>query len=329
MTPEPLEGVEPRPTLGDVWRARPRAHARALWAVMLGLDTLPWPWGEDILAAFYGATSAVRPRRIGTALAWAAAHRARGRWPLALALCAFRGRWVARCAITGLRDPGVLRAHVAVRGAEHLDAAPGGAILLGFHLGPPLTVYALRLAGHRVGWLGGEHISRRWLSPAWTPLRDRRLDLVLAPTEAARGVAPLYTARNLLLDGISVLMMGDGHAGREAFTLPIPGGRLFVNRVWLSLRRQTGARVLPVLTHLEGRMQVVTVHPPLPEGADLAACRSILGALVENYVARFPEQCPRLAFRTQRERALGARGVEDAASVAVRRRGPGGPGSCG
>jgi hypothetical protein len=103
-------------------------------------------------------------------------------------------------------------------------------------------------------------------------------------------------------------MMGDGGARSEALRVPLPGGAAFINRGWLALRGHTDARVLPVLTHLEGRIQVVTIHPPLPARTgeperDLAACLEVLGALLADYVRRFPAQCPRLVFRPRSETA--------------------------
>ena len=76
---------------------------------------------------------------------------------------------------------------------------------------------------------------------------------------------------------------------------------MIIRSGWLSLYRQTGARVLPVVTHLEGRTQVITIHPalptPLPDDVDpLGAWRDILVALVRDYVRQFPEQCPVLVF---------------------------------
>jgi lauroyl/myristoyl acyltransferase len=70
---------------------------------------------------------------------------------------------------------------------------------------------------------------------------------------------------------------------------------------WLSLCRLTGARVIPVVTHLEGRTQVITIHPALPspdpgEADPLATWREIMTVLVSDYVRRFPEQCPVLVF---------------------------------
>ena len=70
---------------------------------------------------------------------------------------------------------------------------------------------------------------------------------------------------------------------------------------WLVLRRQCAVPVLPVLTHLEGRTQVIAICPPLPPpdpdpGRDLEACRVRVTTLLEDHVRRYPEQCYALAF---------------------------------
>jgi lauroyl/myristoyl acyltransferase len=105
----------------------------------------------------------------------------------------------------------------------------------------------------------------------------------------------------LLLEGGSLYIMADSWVGRELFRIALPGGELLVRAGWLALWKQTGARVVPVTARLDGRVQVITVHPPLPRmepepEAHLAACREILTRLVEDYVARWPAQCPALLF---------------------------------
>jgi len=62
--------------------------------------------------------------------------------------------------------------------------------------------------------------------------------------------------------------------------------------------------VLPVLSDMEARSQVVTIHPPLPPlianpVRDLDSCRRLLAGLLGDYVRRFPEQCFSLAFPPQ------------------------------
>lgn len=93
----------------------------------------------------------------------------------------------------------------------------------------------------------------------------------------------------------------DGPVGAEAFRIPLPGGPAIIRSGWLALRRHAGAPTLPILSHLEGRRQIVTIHPPLPEPqtdpvGDALACRDVLSPLLWDYVRRFPEQCRSLAF---------------------------------
>lgn len=293
--------------LDAFWRARPEQYPRVTWLLMLGLDLLPWPWGEEILRGLFVAKALVEPSRLRQALRWAGAHSSggRARFELALATCAHHGRVVARSALIGLRDPEQLRPHLLVRGEEHLRAAPRGAILLGFHLGMPNSDVALQMMGHAVTWLGGWRASRGWAREAWRPLIEPTRSLSLSEGKLSWG-AVLARARQVLLEGGAIYMTADGGAGREEFRVPLRGGPLFVRSGWRILRDRTAAAVLPVLAHSEGRMHVVTIHPPLPDlrrDPDLHACREVLGRLLTEYVARFPEQCYTLAFRLPEESA--------------------------
>jgi lauroyl/myristoyl acyltransferase len=198
-----------------------------------------------------------------------------------------------------MRDPGTVRRHVAARGEEHLAAAGPGVILLGAHLGPPQSYLALRALGHRLTWVGS-----RGASPAWrAPIRDRYQrghgDLLFPGVERA-WERRLYRARDVLLDGGNVFISADG-SGARAFSVRLPGGEASIGSGWLLLRRATKAPVLPVLSHMEGRLQVVTIHPPLPAAVadaalDRAICRDALAAVLGAYVRRFPEQCYSLVF---------------------------------
>jgi hypothetical protein len=271
-----------------------------VWALLLALDALPWPAGEDLLARLFALAAIAKPARLARAHRWGRAHAPAGAVRLALATCAFRGRWVARAALLGVREPSALRPFVRLRGEEHLAPRPRGTLLLGFHLGPPGADVALRLAGHRVAWLGGGRTSRAWRRPAWQELLDRREHLV--PPDARRfwpGV--LYRARQVLRDGGAVFITADAWSGRPLFRIPVPGGAITVRSGWLALQQHTGAAVVPVLSHLDGRTHVVTVHPPLPAPAPgaalpLEAWRAILTALAREQVARHPEQCPAVVF---------------------------------
>ena len=302
MTTDARMGVPSEARLAHLWRDRPLMYSRPLWAVALALDLLPYPWGEEILARLFWMVGLIRPARRRPAVAWAAAITGRRSWRLALAACAFRGRWVARSMLIGVRGPQDLARRVVVCGDEHLaDASGRGTILLGFHLGPPNTDVALRVLGHPTAFLGTARRSRAWASPPWRAFLDPR-DTLTPPEEPTRfWVGYLHRARRLLLEGQSLYIMADSWVGRELFRIALPGSELVVRAGWLSLWRQTGARVVPVTARLDGRVQVITVHPPLPAmgsepDAHLAACRAILTRLVEQYVARWPGQCPVLVF---------------------------------
>jgi len=72
------------------WSARPGSYTPVVWALILALDALPWPWGEEILARSFVARAFVRRDRFRRALAWARAQPGSGRAPrqLARSLCA-------------------------------------------------------------------------------------------------------------------------------------------------------------------------------------------------------------------------------------------------
>jgi hypothetical protein len=240
------------------------------------------------------------------ALAWASAqpNLERRVWQVARSLCANNGRFIARSALVGIHEPELLERHIAVRGAEHLASPGRGTILLGFHLGPRNSYLALRVAGHALTWVGGQTASGGW-SRAITDRYQRPYRDVVHPSWVHVGssrarVHLLYRARQSHLEGGRVFISADG-VGTEAFSVPLPGGPMAIRSGWLTLRRATGAPVLPVLSHMEGRVQIVTVHPALPALTrdpvlDLEACRRALGEVLGEYVRRFPEQCPTLAF---------------------------------
>lgn len=279
---------------------RPAHYSRAIWPLLLALDLLPWPWGEEILARIFVVRALVYPPRLRRALRWAAstADTRRQRLALALASCAHHGRAVARSAVLGLADPGPLRPYLEVRGGEHLAASPGATILLGFHVGMPNSDVVLRLAGHALTWVGGTRASPGWMRPAWRALAGGSPGVSLSQARGTWG-AVLRRVHQILLDGEAVYMTADG-LGREAFRLALPGGGVVVVRSgWLALAERTNAAVLPVLSHRQGRMHVVTIHPPLPglrAGAGRDRCREVLQALLADYARRFPEQCYTFAF---------------------------------
>ena len=288
--------------LGRLWAARPREYSRLVWSLILCLCRLPWPWGEEILAVCFVARAPLRTTRLLQALAWASAQPTRGtnRWRLARRLCACHGRFVARSALIGIREPALLRQHTTVRGADRL-AAGRGAILIGFHLGPLGAYLALRVAGHRVVWLGGPGAAPLWSRAIQEQYGNPSDDLFFSTSQhGGVRMGLLYRARQIVRDGGTVFLSADG-LGREAFSVPVRSGRVVVRGGWLALRRATNVPVFPVLSHLQGRTQVVTVHPALPPldddpSVDLERCRRALAELLNEYARQFPEQCYSLAF---------------------------------
>ena len=270
---------------------------------MIVLDVVPWPWGEDILAGLFAVVGLVRPGRRRAALTWAEALTTARPWRLAVKLCAFRGRWVARSRLLGFRRADELRRNLIVEGAEHLTAVSGAAIILGFHLGPPSGDLIFRVLGYPVTFLGlsDRNAAIGWWSDAWRPFVEAH-PLSFAAGNRNRWPAVLYTARQTLLDGGKIHILADG-GGVEAFRLPLSAGDWPIRAGWLTLHQLTGAPVLPVLHHLAGRRHVMTIHPPLPAlpsdwPMGLEVWRDSLTRLLEEYVRRFPEQCPFLALRT-------------------------------
>lgn len=274
-----------------------------MWALLIALDRLPWPWGEDALAWLFAAAAMVKPSQRRRVMAWAAAHDPEHSLRLALAVSAFRGRWIARSRLLGVRSPAELRPRVVVEGLDRLTSLPAGAIVLVFHLGPPHVDVALALSGTRVRYIGGRHdriALAAWWNDAWRPLMTAS-PLSSAAGDATRWPAVLYSARQTLLAGGTISIMADSAIGRELFRIPLPGTPMIVRGGWLTLHQLTGAPVIPVLTRLDGRTQVVSIHPPLPKGDDLPACRDILASLVLDHVRRFPEQCPDAAFKPREQ----------------------------
>jgi hypothetical protein len=260
----------------------------------------PRALGEAVLGVL-AVADGLRRGRFGQARAWAAAQpgAAGPPWRLALALLLNHCRFCAEEALLGVRTVGVPASDIVVEGAEHLPPRGTGAILLGFHLGPPRMWYYLRTLGYPVR-MGGALV---------TAIHDRRWqglidsgEVVYIPGGAAAGRLPaLLQIRELLRAGELVNLAADGPYGREAFRVPLPGGPLIARSGWLTLRRLTRAATLPVFIHRDGRRRVIVLHPPLPPpvpdvAADAAACRAALAPLIRAYTARFPAQCRYLAF---------------------------------
>jgi hypothetical protein len=261
--------------------------------------------GEDLVALLGAVQGLVRPGRRRRAIDWAAGHRPSGwgRWRLALSVHAQQARFIAQEALVGVREPATLRRHVRVEGAEHLAAAAGrrGTMLLGFHVGPPASWLALRVLGHRLTVMREVEHSGRWRRAPWQPYLDpAEFVSVYGADPAARG-AQLYRASSVLRAGGTLFLTADGPFGREAFHVALPGGVAVIRSGWLALRRHTGAVIVPLLARRRGRTRIITLYPPLPPleadpERDRAVCREVITALLQEYVRRFPEQCPCLAF---------------------------------
>ena len=266
------------------------------------LDLLPPLWGEELCAALFVAMAVVRPGRLRRALAWAAHYPRAGRSALRLAVevCAYQGRFRAKHALLGMSTPADLLPRVRLVGQEHLRRA-GGALLLGFHVGPPTVSEGICLAGHPVRTVQGIRHSRAWSSRAWAPMRAMAENFPLSDASPALG-AVLYRARWRLLNGDTIYLTADGGRGRPAFSVLVPGAPpLVIQSGWLVLRRDCAVPVLPVVAHMEDGIQVITIHPPLPNvhpdhQLDIAACRDVISLLLANFARQFPEQCGRLLF---------------------------------
>jgi hypothetical protein len=266
------------------------------------LRPLPRTVGEVILAGAAVVDGLVRHGRFRRAYAWAAAvqhETGRPPWRLALALLANHGRFCAEEALLGVSTTDTPAPDVVVEGAHHLPGAGTGAILLGFHLGPPRAWFHLRSLGYPVR-LGGALVTAMW-DPRWRGVIDTG-EVIHLPDGSPRDQVPgLYRIRDLLRDGALVFLPAEGPYGREAFRLDLPGGQLIARAGWLALRRLTRAPTFPVLLHRDGKRRVIVIHPALPPprgglAADVAQCREMLIPLLESYVRCFPAQCRYLAF---------------------------------
>ncbi len=264
------------------------------------LRHVPQPLAESILAAVALGDGFVRFGRFRGASRWAAAQGATGwaRRRMALAVLANHGRFVAAEAMLGVARLDDLSRDVDVVGAEHLRARHG-ALLVGFHLGPPRTWLTLRALGYPVRFAGRLTYAAR--DPAWTQALASGAVVRLPEGEPGERARALYGIRRLLRNGGLVYVTADGPFGREAFQVQLPGGPLAVRTGWLALRRHAGVPTLPVFVHREGRRRVIVVHPALPEAdadaaRDAEVCREVLTPLVREYVARYPTQCRYLAL---------------------------------
>ncbi len=291
-----LTAIVTGPIQSDMFRGPAR-----LRHVTRVLRRLPRPAAEGILAAMAVGDGLIRYGRFRRAAAWAAAQGATGwnRPRMALALLANHGRFVADEAMVGISSSDDLTRDVVIEGAEHLQRLSAGAILLGFHLGPPKAWLVLRAHGYPVRFAG--QLESAGHDARWRRILDAGDAIRLPDGDVRARLRSLHRIRNLLRDGSLVYLTADGPFGRESFRLDLPGGPLVLRLGWLALRRVTGVPVLPVLTHRDRHQRVIVIHSPLPDPdgdpqRDAASCQAVLAPLVERYVRRFPTQCRWLAM---------------------------------
>jgi hypothetical protein len=296
--------------------------SRRLRGLVRLLRRLPRGLSGELLAAAAVVDGLARPGRFRRACAWAAAQPGADRspWRLALALLANHGRFCADEAFLGVSSLEAAAHDVVLEGAHHLDGASAGAILLGFHLGPPRVWVHLRTLGYPVR-IGGGLITSIW-DPRWRDMVEAGEVVHLPDGAAAARLRGLYQIRDLLRSGGLVYLTADGPFGRDTFRLDLPGGPMIVRAGWLAFRRLTQAPTFPVLSHREGARQVVVIHPALPppvsdRAEDVAQCRPLLQSLVESFVRRFPEQCRYLALPPWPTSGPGGGGALDREKVAT------------
>jgi lauroyl/myristoyl acyltransferase len=217
-------------------------------------------------------------------------------------LFAHRARAMAASPVLALLDPERAQQRLEVRGLDHLEEARhrGGVVLVGFHVGMVTIHRFLALLGYEVTAIGTSWSRLPPPPEPWRAIRDRSPTQVWTETASGSRADALYRLRQTALAGGIVMIMGSGGQGRVLFDLPLPGRPLSVRAGWFVLRRGTGLPTLPVLAHREGGRCVVTIHPALPapdpdESRDRVACRTALTPILQDFVARFPEQCVFLA----------------------------------
>lgn len=283
----------------DMFSTSPR-----LAPVLPLLRMLPRTASSGILAALAVGDGVARGR-FAEARDWAAAV-GHGWWACrwtALSLLANHGRSVADEAMLGVQDTGREPGLVTIEGADLLRQVSSGALLMGFHLGPPRVWTALRAAGFPVRMVARFEESRR--DARWADVLAAG-DVIALPRDQAGRLRALYRIRSLLAQNALVFMPADGIYGREAFRIELPGGPMILRGGWLALRRQLRVPVFPVLARTEGRRRVITIHRALPPvqpdtACDVARCREALTPLLAEYVRRHPAQCRYLAFAPWKE----------------------------
>jgi hypothetical protein len=265
------------------------------------LRAVPSELSKEVLAILAIGDSLARRHRFQRALAWAAGQQ-EGRWGtlrIALGLLANHGRFVGEGALLGVPRLEELGRRAVIEGADRLRGLETGALLLGFHLGPPHAWLVLRASGLNVSFVGG--LGSMQEGTILHAMRRGGDVIQMSKDDAVGRTQGLYRIRKLLNDGALVNMTADGPSGSEAFRIDLPGGPLVVRSGWLALRRQARVPVFPMLTHRDGGRHVIVIQPPLPmfDGnatRDLEICRAALEPLLLDYVRRFPTQCRYLAF---------------------------------
>lgn len=283
-------------TAYELFKGPPRLR----WLVP-SLRSLPPAVATGALMVLAITNGLARPHRRRAVLAWSRAHAPAwpAQWQLAFSVLAHHGRFIADELMLGAED-GAWRQETTVEGGEHLDRLNGrGAILLGFHLGPPKVALRLRALGYPVYFTGR-------MASAESVAAQRLIDAsggVRFPSKAPEGRAMgLQQLRVLLRAGHLVYITADGPFGRELFGIDVPGGRVSVRPGWHALRRAARVPVLPVLSARQPERHVIVVHPPLDDLApdpaeDMRLCEAALAPLVDAYVRRYPEQCRWLAIQ--------------------------------
>lgn len=281
-----------------------KPHAAALVPALVRIaGWLRWPWSEDLLALAFAARCVVKPAAFARAWRWAGQGRGAFNRRLAVTatVVANQGRFLAVRYLAGMREPDVLRRHSRIEGREHLTRADSsrGVMLLGFHAGPPMAWVVLRLHGVPLAFAGGP-VGVRPGSPAWSAvLRDHQIAWTEDAAPAKRALA-MASMRRRLRQGETMFVTGDG-AGAVAFTIPCHGGTTPLRAGWWALRRETDCTVIPVVAFRDGRTEVVQLLPPLPAPcedaeADVARCRPIVAAILNDLTARHPAQSPTYAM---------------------------------
>jgi hypothetical protein len=278
----------------ELYRGSPR-----LDPLLSFLRALPRAASDTTLAALAIADGIGRGR-YSKARHWAARldRGTIGSHLLALRLLANHGRYCGAEAGLGTDTEDALRKSVSIQGRERLDSVENGALLVGFHLGPPRTWLAMRAHGLPVRIAAQFDLVSS--DPIWQSMFASG-DAIPVPDDPAGQLRALYRMRSVLAQNEIVYLTADGPHGQEAFRLDVPGRALIVRKGWLALRRHVRVRTFPVLSHAEGDRRVIVICPPLPPvqddaAADAKTCRDVLTPLISDYVRRFPAQCRYLAF---------------------------------